>query len=199
GLVHQLSRFRQIAVGHIAHRDDHDAPWRRHITCQPSLGRGVSRPAEQQPPQVQPPPGPLLTQASVQAAVGQRQDGHDVGAAGGGATVIEHTHSRPVRTRADLIDRVRYLADRSLVDFGLAAHITPSALALLPDLWREGAAYFKAFTCTTHGIDGMTNGELLAAFQAVAELDSAVLVHSEDEAILADAGRLLRAQGVDGG
>ncbi|HEX6989854.1 MAG TPA: dihydroorotase family protein [Bacillota bacterium] len=125
--------------------------------------------------------------------------GSGAAAAGGVTTVVEHTHSRPVRTRADLAEKARYLAERSLVDYGLAAHITPSALERLPELWREGAAYFKAFTCTTHGIDGMTNAELLAAFRAVAELGGAVLLHCEDESILADAGRRLRAEGVDGG
>lgn len=69
----------------------------------------------------------------------------------GVTTVIEHTHARPVLTVDDLDDKRRYLADRSRVDFALAAHFFPERLDEITALWREGVAYFKAFTCTTHG------------------------------------------------
>ncbi|CAN5136934.1 hypothetical protein BH11ACT6_BH11ACT6_44990 [soil metagenome] len=55
----------------------------------------------------------------------EREDfptGTAAAAASGVTTIIEHSHGRPVRTVADLTEKVRYLHDRSNVDFGLAAH-----------------------------------------------------------------------------
>jgi dihydroorotase-like cyclic amidohydrolase len=48
--------------------------------------------------------------------------GSAAAAVGGVTTVIEHTHSHPVRDPAFLREKVAHLRDRSLIDFGLAAH-----------------------------------------------------------------------------
>ncbi|WP_284299257.1 amidohydrolase family protein [Homoserinibacter gongjuensis] len=46
----------------------------------------------------------------------------------GVTTIIEHTHSGAVREVADLQAKVAHLADRSRVDFGLAAHAFPDRI-----------------------------------------------------------------------
>ncbi|MBI4506041.1 MAG: dihydroorotase family protein [Chloroflexi bacterium] len=125
--------------------------------------------------------------------------GSSAAAVGGVTTVVEHTHAQPVLDAEDLRRKADYLRDRSLVDFGLAAHVWPDRIEQLPALWHAGATYFKLFTCTTHGVPGLSNADLLRAFQAIAELRGLALVHCEDEAITAANEGALRAAGVAGG
>jgi dihydroorotase len=132
----------------------------------------------------------------------EREDfptGTAAAARAGVTTVIEHTHARPVLTAEDLSEKVRYLDTRARVDFALAAHVLPGRVAHMEDVWRAGAAYLKAFTCTTHGIPGFGPVDLAALFEEVARLDAVCLVHCEDEALTAEAERLLRAAGRDDG
>jgi len=117
-------------------------------------------------------------------------------AAGAGVTtVIEHTHSKPVRTREELKAKIDYLEKRSLVDFGLAAHAWPDRLDEVEGLWQAGAAYMKVLTCTTHGVPGMDAGHLLELFRRTARLGISCLVHCEDESITGWAEKALRAAG----
>jgi dihydroorotase (multifunctional complex type) len=116
-------------------------------------------------------------------------------AARGVTTIIEHTHAHPVREVADLTDKVRYLEGRSNVDFGLAAHTWPDRLDELPALWEAGVAFFKMFTCTTHGVPGLDAAHLEAALEVVASFGGACLIHCEDESITARAEAVLREQG----
>src|SRR5436309_1691508 len=51
--------------------------------------------------------------------------GSSAAALGGTTTVIEHTHSDPVRTPELFRRKGGYLEDRSVIDFGLAAHVWP--------------------------------------------------------------------------
>jgi allantoinase len=117
-------------------------------------------------------------------------------AAGSGVTtVLEHTHFAPVLDRDTLAEKRRYAAARSRVDFGLAAHLFPESIDRVPELWDEGVAFFKAFTCNTHGVPGLGEDELRRAFAAAAAVDAPVLVHCEDEALTAEAEERLRAAG----
>lgn len=125
--------------------------------------------------------------------------GSSAAAVGGVTTVIEHTHALPMKDGAALSGKAAYLADRSLVDFGLAAHVWPDRIDKLPELWSAGASYFKVFTCTTHGVPGLTNADLLQAFRTIAGLDSLMLVHCEDESITAAAEAVLRQSRRDDG
>jgi dihydroorotase (multifunctional complex type) len=118
-------------------------------------------------------------------------------ACAGVTTIIEHTHAGPVRTRHDLEDKQAYLSDRSFVDFGLAAHAWPSQLDDMVDLWRAGAAFFKVFTCATHGLPAFDAAQLLELFQHTAAIGAVCLVHCEDESITAQAEQELRRQGRD--
>ena len=118
----------------------------------------------------------------------------------GVTTVIEHTHGSPVRLAADLARKVEYLSDRSRVDFALGAHAWPGHTADVASVWDAGAAFIKAFTCTTHGVPGHNAAALFDLLAAVAGADATCLLHCEDESITEAAGARLRAAGrVDGG
>lgn len=121
-------------------------------------------------------------------------------AASGVTTIIEHSHGRPVRRPQDLLEKVNYLGDRSNVDFALAAHAWPGDTAAVPALWHAGVAFFKLFTCTTHGIPGHTAADLQAHLQATAVVGGVSLLHCEDESLTEAAEKLLREDGrTDGG
>lgn len=121
--------------------------------------------------------------------------GTKAAAASGVTTIIEHTHGRPVRTVADLKEKLHYLKDRSNVDFGLAAHAWPGETEVLPDLWAAGIAFFKVFTCTTHGVPGHNAATLKAHLDTTALLDAVSLLHCEDESLTESAEALLQGQG----
>ena len=118
----------------------------------------------------------------------------------GVTTVIEHTHGRPVRTPEDLHEKVAYLRDRSRIDFALAAHAWPGHPADAVAAWRAGAAFLKAFTCTTHGVPGHDPARQWELFEAAAAAGATCLLHCEEETLTAAAERRLRAAGrSDGG
>ncbi|MHB9146170.1 MAG: dihydroorotase [Symbiobacteriia bacterium] len=119
--------------------------------------------------------------------------GTSAAAAGGVTTVVEHTHSSPVRTVAELQDKVAHVAGRALVDFGLAAHVWPDRIPQLVDLWGAGAMFFKMFTCTTHGVPGLTNAQIYRTFEAIGGFGGLALVHCEDETLTETAEHELRA------
>lgn len=125
--------------------------------------------------------------------------GSSAAAVGGVTTVIEHTHGLPVRSAAALREKAAYAGGRSLIDYGLAAHVWPEDVAGLPDLWRAGAAYFKLFTCTTHGVPGLSNADLQRALAAIADIRALALLHCEDEAMTAAGEAQLRSAGCSGG
>ncbi len=126
--------------------------------------------------------------------------GSAAAAARGVACVIEHTHGWPVNEPGRLREKVEHLRGRSHVDFGLAAHVWPDHLDDLEALWRGGIAYFKAFTCATHGVPALHSDVMLDLGRILARLDAPCLVHCEDDLITAHDERRLRAEGrVDGG
>lgn len=104
-------------------------------------------------------------------------------ATGGITTVIEHTHAVPVRTVQTYENKIKHLSNRSVVDYGLTAHVFPEDLGNLRTLWENGVILFKIFTCTTHGIPTLNNDELFRAFKEIASFNGRCLVHCEDDAI----------------
>jgi dihydroorotase (multifunctional complex type) len=115
----------------------------------------------------------------------------------GVTTVIEHTHARPVRTATELEAKRAHLEDRSVVDFALAAHAWPDQLDAVDGVVGAGAAFVKAFTCTTHGVPGLRAADLHALFAVLAETPVPCLVHAEDESLTEEAERRMRAAGRD--
>jgi dihydroorotase (multifunctional complex type) len=122
-------------------------------------------------------------------------------AAGAGVTsVIEHAHSGPVRTAEDLREKAAYLTGRSSIDFALGAHAWVDMADEVEPLWHAGAAFMKAFTCTTHGVPGHNPAQLLTLFRACADVGAVCLVHCEDESLTTSAAAALRKSGRgDGG
>ncbi|HEY5058900.1 MAG TPA: dihydroorotase family protein [Gaiellaceae bacterium] len=121
--------------------------------------------------------------------------GTSAAACAGVTTVVEHTHSRPVRTVAELQAKRAHLAQRAVVDYGLAAHAWPDLLDEAEPLWRAGATYLKVFTCTTHGVPGFDAAHLLELFRRSAAVGARCLVHCEDESITGYWEESLRAAG----
>lgn len=119
--------------------------------------------------------------------------GSGAAAVGGVTMVVEHTHSNPVLTAEDLREKREYLKDRSVIDFGLMAHVFPDTIKHVPDLWEDGVAMFKAFTCTTHGVPGLLPDDLLRLFRSLYDTGARALVHCEDEFIIEDNEERLRA------
>jgi dihydroorotase (multifunctional complex type) len=126
--------------------------------------------------------------------------GTSAAAASGTTTIIEHSHGEPVRTVDDLRAKRGYLKDRSNVDYGLAAHAWPGQESGVPALWNEGVAFFKVFTCTTHGVPGHDAAALKAHLTSTALCGGVSLLHCEDESLTESAEKLLRDEGrSDGG
>jgi dihydroorotase (multifunctional complex type) len=125
--------------------------------------------------------------------------GSAAAARAGVTTVIEHTHAQPVRTPADLEQKIRYLDGRSSVDFALGAHSWPGRAEDAAACWRAGAAFLKAFTCTTHGVPAHSPAALEELFVAAAAEDAVCLLHCEDESLTEAAERRLRAAGREDG
>lgn len=119
--------------------------------------------------------------------------GTSAAAASGVTTIVEHSHGTPVRTVEDLRAKTAYLRDRSNVDVALAAHAWPGQADQVAPLWAAGVAFFKLFTCTTHGVPGHSAAALRTHLQASALADAVTLLHCEDESLTEDAERLLRA------
>jgi dihydroorotase (multifunctional complex type) len=115
----------------------------------------------------------------------------------GVTTILEHTHAHPVRTADDLAAKRAHLDGRSRIDYGLVAHAWPGMTGEAQALWRAGIAYFKLFTCTTHGVPGHDAANLLEWFGVLARLGGHSLVHCEDESLTAAAEARLQAEGRD--
>lgn len=128
----------------------------------------------------------------------EREDfptGSGAAAAAGVTTIVEHSHGRPVRTVADLDEKLRHLGGRSNVDFGLAAHAWPGQSGVVSELWEAGVTFFKVFTCTTHGVQGHDAAALKAHLDATARIGAMSLMHCEDESLTENAAALLRESG----
>lgn len=130
----------------------------------------------------------------------EREDfpsGTSAAAASGVTSIVEHTHGTPVRTVADLRRKIDYLDGRSNVDFGLAAHAWPGQTDAVGPLWHAGVAFFKVFTCTTHGVPGHSAAALKAHLAASALEGAVSLLHCEDESLTEEAETVLQDEGRD--
>lgn len=125
--------------------------------------------------------------------------GSAAAARSGVTTVIEHTHAAPVISASDLAEKREYLRLRSVIDFGLAAHAWPDRIAEVPGVWHAGAAFVKAFSCSTHGIPAFEPAAMQRLFEQIARADAVCLVHAEDDSMTATAEQELRASGRDDG
>ena len=113
----------------------------------------------------------------------------------GVTTVVEHTHAAPVIGPGDLEAKREHVAGRARLDFALAAHAWPDRLDEVAAVWRAGACFVKAFTCTTHGVPGFDPADLHDLFARAAACDAICLVHCEEQSLLERAQRRLRDAG----
>lgn len=115
-------------------------------------------------------------------------------AAGGCTTFIDMPlNNLPVTIDGAAFDLKLEAAQRSsLVDFGLWGGLVPGNLDRLDELAERGVMGFKAFMCPS-GIDEFPAAEertLREGMKRIAQLDSVLLVHAEDPAILESHARL---------
>ncbi len=128
----------------------------------------------------------------------EREDfptGTRAASARGVTTIVEHTHTHPVRTLEDLAEKRSHLDGRANVDYGLAAHLWPEDISGMAAMWEAGVAFFKLFTCTTHGVPGLDAGDVASALGSLAGFAGRALIHCEDESLTLQAERALREQG----
>ena len=95
----------------------------------------------------------------------------------------------------ELLEKLAHLKSRSRVDFGLAAHVWKEHIGDLSELWTAGVAFFKIFTCNTHGVPAVEAGTMMEVLTELARFGGNCLIHCEDESITAGAERRLRGQG----
>ena len=122
--------------------------------------------------------------------------GTGAAAVGGVTSVVEHHRSIPFVLNVDILrDKATYLSDRGLIDYALFGGVEPDNLDQLGPMWEAGAAAFKIFTCTVHGVSPIFPDKMLEAFRELASFDAPVLVHAEDETILQSNGERLKMAG----
>lgn len=122
--------------------------------------------------------------------------GTQAAAVGGVTTVVDHHRTVPAVYSLDVLkEKIAYLEDKACVDFGLKAGISPTNLSELESMWKEGITGFKTFTCNLHGVKAMYSDVLLSAFREVERMGGTVLIHCEDEGILENNERRLKAEG----
>src|ERR687892_140947 len=81
----------------------------------------------------------------------------------------------------------------------VTAHAWPDRLDEVAGVHGAGAAFIKAFTCTTHGVPGFDAAHLHELLERAAACGAPVLIHAEDESLTAHAEAVLRAAGRDDG
>ena len=105
-------------------------------------------------------------------------------AASGVTTYLDHPISNiPPMVNAEALEAKREASVRNaVVDYGLVGGITSDNLAEMEGMSRWGAVAFKAFMSSSPMgyVDDMA---LLRAIDKVAELDSVILLHAENQAI----------------
>ena len=121
--------------------------------------------------------------------------GSAAAAASGVTTIIEHTHGWPLRSVEDLDEKVAHLTGRSKVDFGLAAHVWADRVSEMLSLWEAGVAFFKIFTCTTHGVPAIEGETLTTVLEEITRFGGNSLIHCEDESLTLEAEQRLRQEG----
>lgn len=114
-------------------------------------------------------------------------------AAQGVTTLIEHSHCTAVRSGSEFASKKSYLENRSVVDFGIGAHFPTDSIDQIGEVVRAGAAFIKVFTCTTHGVQGVTTGNLHAAMSRYGRTNIPFLIHAEDDSLTAAAEVVLKS------
>ncbi|HHW01337.1 MAG TPA: dihydroorotase [Thermoanaerobacterales bacterium] len=103
---------------------------------------------------------------------------------GGITTVIDHHRTvPPVYSVKELEEKIQYLRDKAVVDFGLKGGGSPDNVDKLKDMWDAGVTGFKMFTCDLHGVKAMLPGNLYNTFRELRRIGGIALIHCEDNSI----------------
>jgi D-hydantoinase len=103
---------------------------------------------------------------------------------GGITTVIDHHRTVPaVYSAKELKEKIEYLKDKSVVDFGLKGGGSPDNVSYLEDMWKLKVTGFKMFTCNLHGVKAMLPGYLYNTFKEIKRIGGIALIHCEDDTI----------------
>jgi len=115
---------------------------------------------------------------------------------GGITTVIDHHRTIPaVYSVKEHLEKVEYLSDKSVVDFGLKGGGSPDNVDKLEDMWKAGVTGFKMFTCNLHGVKAMYSGYLYNTFSEIARFGGTILIHCEDDSICSTNEERLKKEG----
>lgn len=124
------------------------------------------------------------------------ETGTAAAAYGGVTTVVDHHRTVPaVYEISSLEEKIEYLKEKAVVDFGLKGGISPDNTDRLEAMWNRGITGFKTFTCNLHGVKAMYPGILKRAFAEVKRWNGTVLIHCEDDSICQINEQQLRAAG----
>jgi allantoinase len=116
---------------------------------------------------------------------------------GGITCVFEHPLSVPATTTAARFrDKLIVAGRRARLDFGLWGAIAPGRLDEIAGQWAAGARGFKAFVVDSGGIfPQVDDDDLREGMRLVRALGGLVLVHCENDAIVAGETQRIRATG----
>lgn len=121
-------------------------------------------------------------------------------AAQGVTTLIEHSHCTAAHSGTEVKAKIEALKERSIVDFGIGAHFPTESVDQVGEAVAAGAAFIKVMTCTTHGIQGVSTGDLHEAMARFGATGIPFLIHAEDDGLTTGAEKTLKAAGrQDGG
>lgn len=116
-------------------------------------------------------------------------------AAGGITTVTDHHRTTPPSySLPPLLEKIEYLKDKSVVDFALMGGCDPENQEELEAMWDAGVTCFKTFTCNLHGVRAMYPGDLLKTMRKVASFGGRMLIHAEEDTIIAYEEKRMREE-----
>jgi len=148
-------------------------------------------------------PGAVDPHVHLEMPVGATRSSDDwftgtrAAACGGTTAVIDFVEPAPGESLASALAARRALAQgQAVIDFGLHMTIVndePQTLAEIPILTRQGCTSFKTYL--TYAGFRLSDAALLNVLSAVRPTGGTVLVHAENDAIIAHLKRRLRAEG----
>lgn len=119
-------------------------------------------------------------------------------AAGGMTTVMEMPLTIPATTTAEAFEQKKEVAEKKfIVDFALYGGAVPGNLKELPKMVEAGAVGFKAMMAgSVPGLfEILDDGLLLDTFGVIADCNSVITLHAENEAIISNLESKLKAAG----
>lgn len=117
--------------------------------------------------------------------------------AGGITTIIDHPLTIPEVTNVEVFEEKKKLGEAtSYTDFALHGGVALDNADELNKLWEAGCTGFKIFMCESGSkVAGLPSGELLAAFRKIGSFGGRVIIHAENESMMAYNKKQLDAAG----